>query len=183
MKKILFIVGSERKASFNRQLADYTASILEGKAEVEFLNYGSLTFINQDSEYPASEELVSIRKKVDEADGLWIFSPEYNYSYPGLLKNLIDVLSRPLVENDWSSGSTIGGKKVTVSAAAGDSAGANVIGKLSELLGVVRAEFMDSHKTGVAIGMDGFMTNKLTLSDEDKEKLAKQAEAFISFIG
>ena len=48
MKKILFIVGSERKASFNRQLADYTASILEGKAEVEFLNYGSLTFINHD---------------------------------------------------------------------------------------------------------------------------------------
>ena len=41
---------------------------------------------------------------------------------------------------------------------------------------------MDSHKTGVVIDGDGFMTNKLTISDEDKERIAKQAEAFISFI-
>lgn len=182
MKKILFIVGSERKESFNRQLADYTASILEGKAEVEFLNYGDLPFINQDLEYPASEELVRIRKSVDEADGLWIFSPEYNSSYPGIIKNLIDTLSRPLVQNDWSSGSTIGGKKVTISSATGNSAGAGVLGKLEELLVFVRTEFMDSHKTGVVIDGDGFMTNKLTISDEDKERIAKQAEAFISFI-
>ena len=183
MKKVLFIVGSERKDSFNRQLADYAASVLEGKTEVSFLEYGDLPFINQDSEYPASDIVNRIRDDIDAADGVWIVSPEYNGSYPGLLKNLLDWVSRPLAENDWSSGSTIGGKKVTISGAAGNSAAAGVLGKLEELLIAIRSDLMDTYKTGIVLDSDAFMTNILILSEDDKLKITKQAEAFIEFMG
>ena len=41
-----------------------------------------------------------VRREVVGSDGVWFFTPEYNYSYPGLLKNLLDWLSRPLVKGD-----------------------------------------------------------------------------------
>nr|MCR5755668.1 NAD(P)H-dependent oxidoreductase [Acetatifactor sp.] len=43
----------------------------------------------------------------NSADGIWFFTPEYNYEIPGVLKNLLDWLSRPLQANDWSGGSWI----------------------------------------------------------------------------
>ena len=91
--KLLFIVGSLRKDSFNLQLAQAAAKYLEGKAEVEFLDYKNVQFFNQDIEFPAPPEVAAIREAVNAADGLWIFSPEYNHYFPGVLKNLLDWLS------------------------------------------------------------------------------------------
>ncbi|MDD7536882.1 MAG: NADPH-dependent FMN reductase, partial [Bullifex sp.] len=95
MKKILFIVGSARKGSFNRQLAGQAEKLLEGRAEVAYLDYSSIPLMDQDIEYPAPSEIERVRKACIEADALWFFTPEYNHSYPGAVKNLIDWLSRP----------------------------------------------------------------------------------------
>lgn len=95
MKKVLMIVASMREKSFNMQLARLAADALRGKAEVSFLNYANIPYMNQDIEFPTPEEILRVRGKVSKADGIWIFTPEYNYSYPGVLKNLLDWLSRP----------------------------------------------------------------------------------------
>ena len=89
--------------------------MLKGQAEVSYLHYADLPFINQDIEFPAPESVVRVRQAVQEADGIWIFSPEYNYQIPGVLKNLLDWLSRPLAPNDWERGSAVKGKSVTIS--------------------------------------------------------------------
>lgn len=86
MKKILFIIGSLRKQSFNRELSEMVRDMLKGRAEVTELDYSQVPFINQDDEYPAPQAVAEARKAVAEADGVWIFTPEYNYSYPGRVK-------------------------------------------------------------------------------------------------
>ena len=55
MKKVLMIVGSLRKDSFNLQLARIAEGMLKGQAEVSYLHYADLPFMNQDIEFPAPE--------------------------------------------------------------------------------------------------------------------------------
>lgn len=114
MKKILFIIGSLRKQSFNREISEMVKDLLKGKAEVTELDYSQVPFINQDDEYPAPQAVADARKAVAEADGVWIFSPEYNYSYPGHVKNLIDWLSRPVDPADRNAPTVLAGKKLVL---------------------------------------------------------------------
>ena len=95
MKSILFIVGSTRRNSFNRQLAALAERLLEGRAQVGYLTFDRLPFFNQDIEFPPPQAVTHAREMVGRADGLWFFTPEYNASYPGYLKNLVDWLSTP----------------------------------------------------------------------------------------
>lgn len=181
MKKILFVVGSMRKESFNRQRANIIAEELKGKAEVSFLSYGNIPFMNQDIEFPTPEEILRVRSEVEGADGLWIFTPEYNSSYPGVLKNLLDWLSRPHKPNDYANGSSVTDKKVAISGVAGKSAAAGSRGKLKDLLEIMGMKVMET-QVGVTINPEAWANNELTLSDDKKEELNKQAEEFLKFL-
>ena len=187
--KILFIIGSTRKTSFNRQLSEVVEKIiLENddikpyNVEVEYLDFSDVPFFNQDYEFPTPESVKNVRKKVSEASGLWIFTPEYNHSYPGYLKNLIDWLSRPLVKNDFSAGTTAHGKKVTISSAAGRAAGINSTNKLRELLDFVGMNLYFETLVGISIEPNSFATGILSIKDNDMYRLEKQAKGFVEFI-
>ncbi|RSX50811.1 flavin reductase [Bifidobacterium goeldii] len=182
MSKILFIVGSLHKNGFNKQLADEAAKLIGDRAEVSFLDYAAVPFFNQDEEFPAPAAVAEARKAVTEADGVWIFSPEYNYSYPGLLKNLLDWLSRPLEPYPAESVSVLAGKKIALSSVSGQSAGAGTRGKLTEVLGFNKAELLDD-QLGVVLAPESWGTGDLNLSDEGRTKLGAEADAFLKFIG
>lgn len=182
MKKILMVVGSLREQSFNRQLAEKAAELLADRAEVTYLNYADVPFMNQDIEFPVPEAVARVRNEVLEADGIWIFTPEYNSSYPGVLKNLLDWLSRPMEAGNFQKGTAVSGKKATISGAGGKAATSGARTKLRELLNFIRLEVMETSETGVAAG-GAFVTNVLTLSEADAQSLQKQAEAFLEFIG
>jgi len=181
-KKVLMIVGSQREKSFNLQVAKEAAVFLEGKAEVSFLQYADLPNMNQDIEFPAPSEVERVRTKVKEADGIWIITPEYNGSYPGTLKNLLDWLSRPLYADQPMGETAVLGKKFTISGAGGRAATAGARGKLTELLKFIRTDVMETPSTGIALERESFMTNQLELSEDKKAELKDQAEAFIEFI-
>ena len=185
MKKILFIIGSLRKESFNKQLAKEAEQLLLGRATVEYLDYSDVPLMNQDIEFPAPEAVTRVRERVAEADALWIFSPEYNYSYPGHLKNLIDWLSRPLVARDRQTPLAINGKKVTLSGAGGASATAKCREKLTELftLPFLRADIMPGPQTGIQLNKEAWTEGRMILSDTQKEELREQADAFLAYIG
>ena len=102
--KIVAITGSLRRDSINRQLAMEAGRILTGLAtdmvKFELPDYSDVPLLNQDIEYPVPEAVRRIRGIVQSADGIWFFSPEYNHFFPGVLKNLIDWLSRPISESE-----------------------------------------------------------------------------------
>ncbi len=180
MKKILMIVGSLRQNSFNMQLAKTVEEMLKDRAEISFLNYADLPFMNQDIEFPTPESVERVRRAVAEADGIWIFSPEYNYQIPGVLKNLLDWLSRPLVKNDWQRGSAVKGKNVTISGAAGKSGAAGVRKNLESLVQAMSMNLIGGMGTGISLSSESFKSDVLTLSKENMETLRAQRDMFIA---
>ena len=182
MKKVLMIVGSLRKHSFNLQLAQEIQRMLEGRVQVSFLEYGDIPFMNQDIEFPVPESIARVRQAVQEVDGIWIVSPEYNYQIPGVLKNLLDWLSRPLVPNDWQRGSAVKGKVVTISGAAGKSSAAGVRKNLSTLLGVMAMNLVSGTGTGISLNAEAFQSGVLALSEEHRTAIRDQINEFLDVI-
>lgn len=127
--------------------------------------------------------MASVREMVGQADGLWFFTPEYNASYPGYLKNLVDWLSRPLKPNDFASGTAATGRKATISGASGKSAAAGSRRKLAELLSFVGMEVFQAEGEGFVLTKEEFACDKLELSDSDKNRLEAQCRGFVEFLG
>lgn len=184
MKKILFIIGSLRKESFNRKLAEVAGQLIANRAEIEYLDYSALPPINQDIEFPAPESVTQVRGKVAEADALWIFSPEYNYSYPGHLKNLIDWLSRPLVQGGKPAPLAINGKKIALSGAGGAAATAKCREKLTELLTLpfINADVMTEPQTGIRLNIEAWTEGRMVLTEVQMETLKSQVDTFLAYI-
>lgn len=180
--RILMIIGSLRTGSFNRQIAERAMEIIGNRADVSILDYHDIPFMNQDIEYPAPDSIQRVRKDVLDADGIWIFSPEYNYSIPGVLKNLLDWLSRPLVKGDPERRTAMTGKAVTLSGAGGRSGASNARKRLSELLLFMKARQMEGEETYVALTPEEFSSDTVAFSDELLAKLGDQAERFLKFI-
>ena len=124
-----------------------------------------------------------MRERVAKADGLWIFSPEYNYSYPGHLKNLIDSLSRPLVAGDRQTPLAINGKKVTMSGAGGTSTTAKCREKLTELLTLpfIRSDVITEPQTSISLNVKAWTEWRMMVTEEQKSNLRLQVDAFIDY--
>jgi chromate reductase len=93
--KIAIIVGSLRKESLNRKVARSICAIRYDNLDCSMIEIGDLPLYNQDSDANPPEQYVRFRKQIAEADGVLFCSPEYNRGIPGVLKNAIDVGSRP----------------------------------------------------------------------------------------
>lgn len=99
--KIAVIVGSLRKESFNLKTAKALIKLAPETLSFEIINIANLPMFNQDLETTPPNEWVNFRKQIVDADGLLFLTPEYNRSVPGVLKNAIDVASRPYGHNTW----------------------------------------------------------------------------------
>lgn len=181
MKKILFIIGSLRKQSFNRQIACYTASLLKDQAQVEWLDFYDLPYINEDIEFPTPASVARVRKQVKEADGLWIFTPEYNYSYPAQIKNLLDWLSRPQEANDPDRHTAIESKPVAITGIGGRNQTKDCREKLTSLLHILRAHILPT-QTGLTVNAEAWSDNTVIPTEEQMHELQQQANDFLSFL-
>jgi chromate reductase len=93
--KIAIIVGSLRKDSLNRKVAQSICALRNDNLDCSMIEIGDLPLYNQDSDANPPEQYVRFRKEVAAVDGVLFVSPEYNRGIPGVLKNAIDVGSRP----------------------------------------------------------------------------------------
>jgi NAD(P)H-dependent FMN reductase len=94
MMKIVALVGSIRKESYNMQLAKTMQSRYKDKLDIEIADIGSLPFFDQDMEQDPPEIVKEFKESIRNADGVLIITPEYNWSVPGVLKNALDWTSR-----------------------------------------------------------------------------------------
>ena len=135
--------------------------------------------MNQDREYPVPEAVQRVRDAVKEADVLWVFTPEYNASYPGVLKNLFDWLSRPIDPMDRKSPNAVNGKPVMISSVAGKSAGMHARELLADLLRKMGAVLVAEKGFGHALGKEEFQSDQLRLTADEKMELAMEANRMI----
>jgi len=99
--KIGVIVGSLRRASYNRMVANALMKLAPSTLNMELIEIGQLPFFNQDDEASPPKAWVDFRQKLQTLDGFILVTPEYNRSVPAVLKNAIDVGSRPYGSSSW----------------------------------------------------------------------------------
>jgi chromate reductase len=102
MSKIAVIVGSLRRESINRKLAEGLAKLAQPKAQFVFSKIDDLPLFNQDMEPSPPAAVTRLKGEIQAADGVLIVTPEYNRSLPGVLKNAIDWASRPYGKNSFN---------------------------------------------------------------------------------
>lgn len=93
--KIAILVGSLREGSINKKVARSICGLRGDDLECSIIDIGSLPLYNQDHDANPPQEYVRFREQIAQADGVLFVSPEYNRGIPGVLKNAIDVGSRP----------------------------------------------------------------------------------------
>src|SRR4051812_23480062 len=92
---IVAIVGSLRKESFTLKTANALAKLAPASLKLDVLTLHGISFFNQDLEATPPADWLAFREKVQKSNGVLFITPEYNRSIPGVLKNAIDVGSRP----------------------------------------------------------------------------------------
>jgi chromate reductase len=99
--KIAVIVGSLRKDSLNRKVANVLIEIAPPSLSMSFVEIGALSLYNADFDPNPPAEWTAFRAAIKQADAVLFVSPEYNRSVPGVLKNAIDIGSRPPGQSVW----------------------------------------------------------------------------------
>jgi chromate reductase len=101
VRDVVVLVGSLRKESFTRKVARFLAEVSPPSLKLEIVEIGQLSLYNQDDEEHPSAAWTSFRHRIRAAHAVLFATPEYNRSIPGVLKNAVDVASRPYGESAW----------------------------------------------------------------------------------
>jgi chromate reductase len=98
---VCVLVGSLRKASFNRTLANALISLAPPSLKLEVIEIGQLPLYNEDLDIGPPASWTAFRQRVKGTDAVLFVTPEYNRSVPAVLKNALDVGSRPYGHSVW----------------------------------------------------------------------------------
>ncbi len=101
-RNVAVIVGSLRKESFNRKMANALVAMAQPPLKLEIVEIGQLPLYNDDYESDPPQVVRDFKQKIESFDAVLFVTPEYNRGVPGVLKNAIDVGSRPYGKSSWS---------------------------------------------------------------------------------
>jgi len=100
--QIAILIGSLRRDSFNRRLANAMQQLAPAELTFKELKIAGLPLYNQDEEQNPHPEVARLKADIQSSQGVIFVTPEYNRSLPGVLKNAIDHASRPYGQNAWA---------------------------------------------------------------------------------
>lgn len=99
---VAVLVGSLRKESFNRKMANALRKMAPPSLDLEIVEIGNLPLYNQDDDANPPAASAAFKARIQQADAVLFITPEYNRSVPGVLKNAIDIASRPYGKSAWN---------------------------------------------------------------------------------
>jgi chromate reductase len=101
-RNVAVIVGSLRKESLNRKFAKALIALAPDTLALDVVEIGQLPFFNADYEADPPQAVREFKQRIESFDAVLFVTPEYNRGTPGVLKNAIDVGSRPYGKSSWS---------------------------------------------------------------------------------
>ena len=99
---VVVLVGSLRKESFTLKIANALAKLAPDSVKLNVVTLHDISFFNQDLEATPPADWLAFREKLQKSNGVLFVTPEYNRSIPGVLKNAIDVGSRPYGKSSFN---------------------------------------------------------------------------------
>jgi chromate reductase, NAD(P)H dehydrogenase (quinone) len=174
---VVVIVGSLRKESFTLKIANALTRLAPDTLKLNLVTLHEISFFNQDLEANPPTDWVAFRDKLQKSNGVLFVTPEYNRSIPGVLKNAIDVGSRPYGKSSFM-GKPIG----IVSNSPGPLGGVSAAKHLQNILPGISGPILgqpEIYLNGVGDAFD----DKGELTKESLQKVLKQyIDAFAAFI-
>jgi chromate reductase, NAD(P)H dehydrogenase (quinone) len=158
---IVVIVGSLRKDSFTLKIANALARLAPASLKLDVVTLHGISFFNQDLEAAPPADWTAFREKIQKSDGVIFVTPEYNRAIPGVLKNAIDVASRP-----YGKSSFLGKPTGIISNSPGPLGGVSAAKTLQNVLPGI---------TGPILGQPEVYLNNVGDAFDDKGELTKDS--------
>ena len=168
---IVVIVGSLRKESFSLKIANALAKLAPASLKLDVTTLNGISFFNQDLEGNPPADWLAFRDKLQKSDGIVFVTPEYNRGIPGVLKNAIDVGSRP-----YGKSSFLGKPTGIISTSPGPLGGVSAAKQLQNILPGISGPIMGQPETYLN-GIGDAFNDKGELT---KEPLQKVLEAYLT---
>jgi chromate reductase len=163
--KVAVVIGSNRRESINRRLAEALVRLVGNRMEAHFIRIDDLPMYNPDLESDRPATVNRFTQEIASADALLVVMPEHNRSIPAVLKNAIDWGSKPMDRNVW---------KGKVAAITGTSPGAigTAVGQqhLRQILGILGS---------LVVGGEAYISFKPDLIDAGGEIANEGTRAFL----
>jgi len=175
---IAIIVGSLREGSINRKIARSMCAIRDDDLDCSIVEIGDLPLFNQDLEKTPPAQWVRFKEQVAATDGVLFCTPEYNRGVPGVLKNAIDVGSRPYGRSVWDRKPA-----AIVSASPGAIGGALANHQLRQACVFLNMPVMQQPEAYLGhVGDDSFDDNGCLADGPLKDVVTKLAHAFAEWV-
>jgi chromate reductase len=174
---VVVIAGSLRKESFTLKIANALAKLAPDSLKLNVVTLYDISFFNQDLEAAPPADWLAFRDKLQKSNGVLFVTPEYNRSIPGVLKNAIDVGSRP-----YGKSSFLGKPVGIISNSPGPLGGVCAAKHLQNILPGISGPIMgqpEIYLNGIGDAFD----DKGALTKESLQKVLQQyIDAFAAFV-
>ncbi len=174
---VAVIVGSLRKDSINRKVANALAELAPAELKLSIVEIGHLPIYNQDSDENPPTAMTEFRARIKMADAVLFVTPEHNRSVPAALKNALDIASRPYGKNAWS-----GKPGAVVSASPGAPGGFGANHHLRQSLVFLNVPAMAQPEAYIGGADKLFDANGKLINDETRKFLQDFMQAYVAWI-
>jgi chromate reductase len=174
---IVVIVGSLRKESFTLKIANALARLAPASLKLDVVTLHGISFFNQDLEATPPADWLAFREKIQKSDGVIFVTPEYNRAISGVLKNAIDVASRP-----YGKSSFLGKPTGIISNSPGPLGGVNAAKTLQNVLPGISGPILGQPEVYLNNVGDAFDDKGELTKDSLKTVLKQYIDAYAAFV-